>query len=593
MNTRKFGFLSFLLMAILAVVGCVTQETTVITQPFGVGDTTNVVVGPCGAGVVRSVTVSPKTGSGNTGTTLQLKATINCGATAGAWGSSDPTRATVSSTGLVTFGSSAGPVTVCFVLTDNTKLSDCATLTSNGTPAAGQTVTGVTTTTPNITYSTCAAWQDQRFQYTVTTTGGAPTGVKFTLLTNHALASITTDGMVTPKSPAVAGTDSIKIESTFDPSKFVIVTYTVTLCNTQSGGSSFNVSLTVCGQGYTGTTTYQIVTVRSGVTVPNTDVDYFVTDTTVVSVSPSGLISPRSVGTRTVKAAPKATPNDADTYTVMVTNTACQYNLPQGPYALGSGASCTNNSITLTSPVAGTWTSGNTSLATVTSAGVATSVPNASGTVTFTFTPSNGGTPKTVDVVVSNTTCVPPVTTTVTVSPKTLNLFIGQSANLNATVTVSSGSAPTINWVSTLGCVTLSAATGTSTTVNGNKACRDSVVASANGVKDFAIVTVTSGVNSIDYTPPGGTVNVGSTPNLTATCTLNSGMTGCTPYWYSTDPTRVTVVGAPSTIVIAGVSYPAGNTATIKGIFKGTADICVQAAVQDATIKKCYTWTVP
>lgn len=192
---------------------------------------------------------------------------------------------------------------------------------------------------------------------------------------------------------------------------------------------------------------------------------------------------------------------------------------------------------------------------------------------------------------VTITACTPSVTTSVAVTPSTLNLFIGQIGSLTATVTVSSGAAPTPTWSATLGCVSLSA-TDNTTTVTATRVCRDSVVATANGEKGFSIITVSSGVNSIDYTPRGATIVLGSTLNLTAICTV-SGVYACIPYWTSSDPSRVRVEGAPSVVVINGVSYPAGPTATIKAVDHGSADICVQAAVQDKILHQCYKMIVP
>jgi len=194
---------------------------------------------------------------------------------------------------------------------------------------------------------------------------------------------------------------------------------------------------------------------------------------------------------------------------------------------------------------------------------------------------------------VTVTSCAPPaVTTSIAVTPRQLDLYIGQIGSLTATVTVSSGATPTPTWTSTLGCVQLSATTGNSVSVTATRACRDSVVAMANGEKAFSIVTVTSGLTAIDYTPSGGTIALGSTVNLTAICTI-AGVMVCTPYWYSSDPSRVQVLGAPSVIVINGVPYPAGPTATIKAVWHGTATVCVQATLQDKTVKKCYDWFVP
>lgn len=268
-----------------------------------------------------------------------------------------------------------------------------------------------------------------------------------------------------------------------------------------------------------------------------------------------------------------------------------------GPFSLNTGAGCVlQHQIQANQPV--NWSSSNTSLATVsgngTNVGTVNLAPNSSGAVTVTARTLDNVYSNGVTFYLSNATCgggPNPVLTSLVVSPKNLNLLIGQSGTLFATGITSDGSTmPTPTWVATLGCVQLSSSSGSSVIVTGVRACRDSVVASSGGRQDFAIVTVTSGVNSIIYTPAGGSLLVGSTQQLNATCTLASGA-NCIPYWYSTKPDRFTVVGAPYVCVIAVVGYPCGPTALIRAIAAGQADVCAQAAVQDPTIRFCSTKT--
>lgn len=56
-------------------------------------------------------------------------------------------------------------------------------------------------------------------------------------------------------------------------------------------------------------------------------------------------------------------------------------------------------------------------------------------------------------------------------------------------------------------------------------------------------------------------------------------------------PNTFTVVGAPNVVIIGGVAYPAGSTATVKAIWAGTTDICAQAAVADPTVFGCLSYT--
>lgn len=191
-------------------------------------------------------------------------------------------------------------------------------------------------------------------------------------------------------------------------------------------------------------------------------------------------------------------------------------------------------------------------------------------------------------------TTTSPSTTTVAVTPKTLDLFIGQFGQLTATVTVSSGTAPTPTWSKTNSCISLSTAIGTITSVSANAVCNTYVVASANGIRDSALVNVTSGASSCTWANIGGSAVynayiVGVPFNAFGGCVFHG--VAQQPYWYSKDPSRFTVLGAPFVCMISGVGYPCGTSATIKPIFVGTADVCVQAAVQDPNMIFCRTLT--
>jgi hypothetical protein len=163
---------------------------------------------------------------------------------------------------------------------------------------------------------------------------------------------------------------------------------------------------------------------------------------------------------------------------------------------------------------------------------------------------------------------------------------------LTATLSGFTGTAPTITWTATLGCVLLQSTTGATVTVNTPTVCRDSVVATAGGAKGYSIVNVTSGASSCTWSNANNSTvynqyTVGTAFNAVGSCVYQGQPQQ--PYWYSKDPSRFTVQGAPFVCVIAGVAYPCGTSATIKPIAAGTTDICDQAAVQDPTVFFCRT----
>lgn len=239
------------------------------------------------------------------------------------------------------------------------------------------------------------------------------------------------------------------------------------------------------------------------------------------------------------------------------------------------------------------WTSNNTNVATVNGSILTLSTMNTgSATVTGTY---NGQT-VTIPVVINacgNSGGV----TSISINPTSATIPIGGQMTFSATVTTTGNTPTTVTWqTQNDGCYTIVNTNGNSVTVQGVKACTSTTiraVATADATKSAAAtITVTSGVNSIDYTPPGGTV--GSTDvTLTAQCQTQAGY-ACNPYWYSDHPELITVNGSGSPVTIAGVTYQAGTTATLHRIYNQSGvsvNICVQAAVQDNQLKSCHTWT--
>ena len=151
-----------------------------------------------------------------------------------------------------------------------------------------------------------------------------------------------------------------------------------------------------------------------------------------------------------------------------------------------------------------TWKSSNTSVATVSSAGVVTGV--AAGTATITATTQDGGKTATCAVTVKAATI--PVTG-VTVSPTTLTLEKGKTKTLTATVTPSNATNQTVTWsssntsvatVSSAGVVTAKAvgnATITVTTQDGGKTATCAVTVTAPKATKLEILNKNEGVDPL------------------------------------------------------------------------------------------------
>ncbi|MDP2641915.1 MAG: hypothetical protein Q8P21_01325 [bacterium] len=93
---------------------------------------------------------------------------------------------------------------------------------------------------------------------------------------------------------------------------------------------------------------------------------------------------------------------------------------------------------------------------------------------------------------------------------------------------------------------------------------------------DFATGTVTTGVITCTWSG-STTITQGQSATVTASCTNQAGQQFL-PAWFSSDPSRVEVRGSQVT-VIGGTQYQTGNSATIRGIFRGQAIVTVQAAI--------------
>lgn len=316
----------------------------------------------------------------------------------------------------------------------------------------------------------------------------------------------------------------------------------------------------------------------------------------VATVSQSGVVTlTGSAGTATITVT-----TSGGSATIPVTVNTCNTTgtlQPTGITNLGSGQSCTNTSVVYTSdlPVQ-SWTASPTGIVTVTPIGSNQArvdvVSGQSGTVTITANLQGGGT-RTATVQVSNVSCVQNGVTSVNVTPDQATIAIGAQQGFSAVVTTTGNVSTGVTWTLSHPTIAILAnVNGNQVTVEGRAAGTVQLCATAqadNTKQDCSTITVTSFVSSIDYTPPGGTIAVGATQTLTATCSTPAGY-ACNPYWHSSDPSRVTVTGNGSPVVIGGVTYPAGTTATIRRIAAGTVSICVQAAVQDKTIQRCYNW---
>lgn len=215
-----------------------------------------------------------------------------------------------------------------------------------------------------------------------------------------------------------------------------------------------------------------------------------------------------------------------------------------------------------------TWTSSNTAVATVSSAGEVTAVSAGTTTVTATSEGKSG----TAAVTVSNF-----AVGSVSVQPQGNTIVKGASLQLSVAVKDVNGTVVTdrvVTWSSSNGAVATVNGSGLVTGVGAGTA---TITATSEGVSGTTTVTVTDPVATVTVTPANDTISTGQSLALTATLKDASGavLTGRTVTWSTNNASVATV---SSSGLVSGVG---GGTATITATSEGksgTASVTVVAA---------------
>ena len=176
--------------------------------------------------------------------------------------------------------------------------------------------------------------------------------------------------------------------------------------------------------------------------------------------------------------------------------------------------------------------------------------------------------------------------TSVTVSPSSASLNVGQTTTLTATVAPSNATNKNVTWISSNTSVATVSANGTTCTVTAKAAGTATITCTAqdgSGKKGTCTVTVTNPnvlVTSVTVSPSTSTLTVGSTATLTATV-APSNATNKNVTWTSSN-TSVATVSANGTSCT--VTAKAAGTATITCTAqdgsgkKGTCTVTVQSS---------------
>jgi uncharacterized protein YjdB len=234
--------------------------------------------------------------------------------------------------------------------------------------------------------------------------------------------------------------------------------------------------------------------------------------------------------------------------------------------AVGSYSDSSTHDVT----AAATWSSANTSVATVSSGGRATAVATGSASITAALGAVQGSTALTVASSVVS----------IQVSPQNPTLDVGVVQPLTATGTFSDSSqqniTTSVSWTTSASTVATVAANGQVTCVGAGQA---TIKATAGSVSGSTLVTVNSAtLSSIAVTPATATIVAGTNQPFTATGTFSDG----TQQNLTASVTWSSSVPAVATIASNGVSSGlSGGTTTITatmGAVSGSASLTVTTA---------------
>src|SRR5207249_1290283 len=271
-------------------------------------------------------------------------------------------------------------------------------------------------------------------------------------------------------------------------------------------------------------------------------------NTAVATVSGSGLVTGVRAGTATITATSEG---QGGTATITVST------VPVASVTVSPGTASVQAGQTVQlratprdgngNPLSGrpvSWASSNTAVATVSGSGVVTGVTAGAATITATSEGQSGTTTITVSTV--------PVAS-VTVSPSTASVQVGQTVQLTATPKDASGnplSGRTVSWGSSNTAVATVTASGL---VTGKAAGTATITATSEGKSGPSTITVTPvPVASVTITPATATIQTGQTVQLTATPKDANGnpLTGRTVTWASS---AASVASVNATGLVTGI----------------------------------------
>lgn len=354
-------------------------------------------------------------------------------------------------------------------------------------------------------------------------------------------------------------------------------TATITARNNASGVSascSVTVTTPVTGISVTPTTaslnpggSTQLAATISPATATNKTYSWASSNTGVATVNASGLVTAVANGTATITAT-TADGSHKASCTVSVTTPTSGVTLSPTTTTIIKGK--TQQLTATVAPATAsdkslTWTSSNTSVATVNSSGLVTGVGTGSATITATTT--SGAHKATCDITVR----VP--VSGISVSPTTTSLIKGRTQQLAATVSPADATNKNYTWSSTNTAVASVSATGLVTAVGGGSATISATTADGS-YSAGCIVTVTVPVTGINIADVSTSVNTGSTAQLAYTI-IPSDASNKTVTWSSSNPGVATINASTGVITPVATGGTEITATTDDGTFTDNCFVMV------------------
>ena len=500
--------------------------------------------------VVRDLEVSPAAVSMLMGETRQLAATVSADAgltRAVLWRSGNPAVASVSSTGVVT-GITAGTAQITVIAQADTTQRVTALITVRSPP----------TVTISPSSVTMRLGEQRTLSAALQAEAGVNTEVRWRS-TNASIASVSASGVVTAVAYGATTVSAISLaDSTRQAAATIIVAPAVSSVAITPSASTLVI----------GDVRRLSATVLGDVGV-STAVIWRSSNPSVASISGMGDVTTLAVGSVTITALAAGDTTKRATASVTVL-TAPTVTVSPPSFVLSLAEQRTLVA-TVTADqglsTAVTWRSSNAAVASVTTGGQVTAT--GFGTTTILAISQADTTRR-----ASSTVTVQPLVQSVSVTPASAALFVGQTVQLSPSVSVQGSLSTGVSYRSSNEAVALVNASGLVTTLAAGGATITVLSAADTTKRATSTITVSSRPVTVSIMPRPVTVMVGGTTQLTAAVTADPGIS-----------TQVTwTSAAPS---IATVS----SGGTVLGVASGSA-LITATSVADVTKRDTVTVTV-